>query len=398
MWLDWTLRALEPNGGSGGKSGLLGLLRISSILRPKMFNPTKQRMGDSHDYMLWTTDPTCFNPEATTDIQVSPYESHAHQFPTPPLSNWEDGSWWPPSVHLDQYGNPHASFDQSGADTVHGLLAPCQYAMPNQAALPGIYNPPFTLQWNYHSANPYCPPTLEGPLEAENVQEVRSTSQTATAPSADVPTVNYSHTPESIILPPANYQEIVRDSHSLEGQAANFEPQGNFGYPLNHPPTFNEGHPTAVARSNGDYANAHRSNKIDDTSQITLETRPLERPFILYFERQGKKIWMREELLKLGRKPEEERLEGPVTFSSPVYRVVTCGGKECLPSARNQTVRNNFLRGQLGWIGDCAHKPSFKFEGKRPSVIVSHLVNKERCTLHKTHPDLVQFAEWCRDL
>ncbi|KAH8913896.1 hypothetical protein BT69DRAFT_64614 [Atractiella rhizophila] len=121
---------------------------------------------------------------------------------------------------------------------------------------------------------------------------------------------------------------------------------------------------------------------------------------------------MLQELLDLGRSPREEGLDGPVTFSSPAYMRVTCCGKECLPSARNQRERNStlkrsplpfltcrvdFLKGQLKWIGDCAHKPSFKFEGKRPSVILSHLV-KESCTLHTTHPDLVQYAEWCRAL
>ncbi|KAH8919097.1 hypothetical protein BT69DRAFT_516254 [Atractiella rhizophila] len=132
-----------------------------------------------------------------------------------------------------------------------------------------------------------------------------------------------------------------------------------------------------------------------------LKITQLKRTFILYFEREAKRIWTKEELLQHGRDLEEECLEGPVTFgpsTSVAYVEVTFGGKVCLPFATNHVERNNFLRGQLKSIGDCAHKPSFKFNGKKPSVIVNHITDRERCPLHKKYPDLIKFAEWCRDL
>ncbi|KAH8929906.1 hypothetical protein BT69DRAFT_1345593 [Atractiella rhizophila] len=133
--------------------------------------------------------------------------------------------------------------------------------------------------------------------------------------------------------------------------------------------------------------------------QKKLDWTPLNRMFTLYFERTAKKIWTLEELQQHNRNPVEENMDGPVIFSPSTkeYVEVTCGGKVCLPSARDKRDRDNFLKGQLESIGNCAHGRSFKFEGKRLAAIVSH-VNKDGCTLPQTHPALVEFAKWCHNL
>ncbi|KAH8929698.1 hypothetical protein BT69DRAFT_88794 [Atractiella rhizophila] len=354
-------------------------------------------MGNPHVY--WSSDPypMSFNPEGTqaTDFYEVPPRIQPYQPATVPLSNLEAGPWRNTYSHSDRRAIPHVSLDRSGIRDFQGPMAAYVTSTSNDFGFPWTSNPSFAQFQNHQANHPPYAPLLEPVAEYRRGRSLIYPTSNAHGVPADFSNANAWFAQPVPMSPTFNYDHVVRNPSPFE-TISNYS--GNVG--MNAAPVPNAaGHENILAGSEVESTNVHRRNTANP--QKTLEITRLERTFILYFEREAKRIWTKEELLQCGRDLEEECLEGPVTFgpsTSLAYVEVTLGGKVCLPFATNHRERNNFLRGQLKSIGDCAHKPSFKFNDKKPSIIVNHIANKERCPLHKKYPDLIQFAEWCRDL
>ncbi|KAH8928207.1 hypothetical protein BT69DRAFT_607909 [Atractiella rhizophila] len=336
----------------------------------EFYNPDEWKMGDPYINSVdpfWATHsfpmryPTSLDRQAA---EVASRLSPPHHSLTPTFSQFDR------YIPLNPGEITQVSMEQSGNLDFQVPMADDQPLIPSQSGLLESSNQP--------SAH-YTPLTALrlNPISAGDPPGPRQTYPGSTAPGANTGYENTLQTADAILNRRNTYMET-----------------------------------TAPAVTSGQNKAAPREK--------TLKITPLNRELTLYFERVAKKIWLLEELHQQRRDPVAEGLEGPIIFgprTNRAYVKVTYGGKECLPSAKSQTERNNFLKGQLAAIGrpiypmycfltdddvyskgDCAHGRGFKFSGKRPAVIMIHVVNKQQCTLYKTHPDLVRFAEWCRDI